>query len=251
MRSARRSPPLAVPLSENCFAPVRRGSGCFRRTSASPCCTASTSRDCACTCHACTARCASPVGSCSRSQSSASTPRRFRAGPRPADPWPRETILNRRRSGSADPPVFLGQTHLLEQKLWHPGSPSPEEMLPLWARSSRATPRNSSATGGASRACRCKRRAAKTARERRNALAAMPRTLAHNDFNPRNLAFRPNGAAPRPCASTEGSSPPFACRSTISPSCCASSCPRRRSAPPSSNIWSCSARGWNRTRVRR
>jgi len=46
--------------------------------------------------------------------------------------WPRETIRTVVEAVAQIHSVFLGQTHLLEQKLWHPGSPSPEEMLPLW-----------------------------------------------------------------------------------------------------------------------
>jgi len=114
-------------------------------------------------------------------------------------PWPRETIRAVVETAAQIHSVFLGQTHLLKQKLWHPGIPSPEEMLPLWrGLAGHAAEFFSDWWGEPS--LPLQRRAARTARERRSALAAMPRTLVHNDFNPRNMAFRPNGAAPRPCA---------------------------------------------------
>jgi thioester reductase-like protein len=114
-------------------------------------------------------------------------------------PWPRETIRTVVETAAQIHSVFLAQTHLLKQKLWHPCSPSPEEMLPLWrGLADHAAEFFSDWWGEPS--LPLQRRAAKTARERRSAFAAMPRTLVHNDFNPRNLAFRPNAAAPTPCA---------------------------------------------------
>jgi len=114
-------------------------------------------------------------------------------------PWPGETIRTVVETAAQIHSVFLAQTHLLKQKLWHPCSPLPEEMLPLWrGLADHAAEFFSDWWGEPS--LPLQRRAAKTARERRSVLAAMPRTLVHNDFNPRNLAFRPNAAAPRPCA---------------------------------------------------
>ena len=111
-------------------------------------------------------------------------------------PWPGETIRTVVETAAQIHSVFLAQTHLLRQKLWHPCSPLPEEMLPLWrGLADHAAEFFSDWWGEPS--LPLQRRAAKTARERRSVLAAMPRTLVHNDFNPRNLAFRPNAAAPR------------------------------------------------------
>jgi thioester reductase-like protein len=113
--------------------------------------------------------------------------------------WSHETIRSVVEAAAQIHSVFLGQTHRLRQKLWHTGDPSPDEMLPLWrALAGHAAEFFSDWWGEAS--LPLQRCAAKTARERRNALAAMPRTLVHNDFNPRNLAFRPDGATPTPCA---------------------------------------------------
>jgi hypothetical protein len=113
--------------------------------------------------------------------------------------WPRETIRTVVETAAQIHSVFLGQTHLLKHKLWHPDSPSSEEMLPLWrGLADHAAEFFSDWWGEPS--LPLQRRAEKTVRERRSALAGMPRTLIHNDFNPRNLAFRPSGAGLRPCA---------------------------------------------------
>lgn len=113
--------------------------------------------------------------------------------------WPRQAIRSVVESAAQIHSVFLDQTHRLKPTLWHPGEPSPEDMLPLW----RALAGHAAEFFGdwwGEPSLPLQRRAEKTTRERRSALAAMPRTLVHNDFNPRNLAFRPEGGGARPCA---------------------------------------------------
>jgi thioester reductase-like protein len=117
----------------------------------------------------------------------------------PGRSWPHQSICAVVDSAAQIHSVFLGRTRPLERKTWHVPSPAPDEMRPLWHGLADHAAEFFSDWWGES-SLPLQRRAAETARRRRNALAAMPRTLVHNDFNPRNLAFRPGGTAPRPCA---------------------------------------------------
>jgi thioester reductase-like protein len=117
----------------------------------------------------------------------------------PGRSWPHHSILAVVNTAAQIHSVFLGRTRSLERESWHVPSPSPEEMLSLWfGLADHAAEFFSDWWGEPS--LPLQRRAAETVRKRRDALAAMPRTLAHNDFNPRNLAFRPDAAVPRLCA---------------------------------------------------
>ena len=117
----------------------------------------------------------------------------------PGRSWPHQSIRAVVEATAQIHSVFLGRTRSLEQKSWHTPSPPSEEMLPLWrGLADHAADFFSDWWGESS--LPLQRRAAEAARKRRSTLAAMPRTLVHNDFNPRNFAFRPAVIAPRLCA---------------------------------------------------
>jgi hypothetical protein len=117
----------------------------------------------------------------------------------PGRSWPHQSICAVVDAAAEIHSVFLGRTHSVEREAWHVRNASAEEMLPLWrGLADHAAEFFSDWWGEPSMPLQ--RYAAAMARKRRNALDAMPRTLGHNDFNPRNLAFRPAAGAPRPCA---------------------------------------------------
>lgn len=117
----------------------------------------------------------------------------------PDQPWPDAAIRAVVQAAARIHSPFLGSTGALERESWHMREPDAAEMLPLWhALADHAAEFFSSWWGESS--IRLQRSVADTARKWRSVLASMPRALIHNDFNPRNLAFRPGAGRLRPCA---------------------------------------------------
>lgn len=118
---------------------------------------------------------------------------------RPDQAWPEAAIHAVVHAAAEIHSPFLGRTVALEGETWHVREPQADEMLPLWhALADHAAEFFSAWWGEPS--LRLHRRIVETARTWRAALASMPRTLIHNDFNPHNLAFRPGASLLRPCA---------------------------------------------------